>query len=595
MDTDTARAPAASHPRHLPEEAPADAASEAARRRRALLQAQCDLLVRQTRTGTVAAVVTALSLALVLGQGPLRVPMMLWTLLVAASFLARDAAVRWMQKTAAHPERLLEFTGWVSAVLALVITLPAPVLFPDMTPTQRGIFFGVSMSWVGVAGLVNGIHPPTYRVYLAISLASLSIGWWRAALPWEAGWLTVMLAAGGFIFSRFSQRLAGVLIESISIREENTRLVHQLERSLADTEAAQRARSRFLAAASHDLLQPVHALMLLTGLIRRVPDARRDEVARRIEVTAEAVDAMFRGLLDLARIDAGTLQAQRVPVSLPAVCEAVRVAYETRCTEAGLSLTTACFGGINVWGDPTLLDRVLRNLVDNAVKFTRQGGVRVTCTAQGPHAVLTVADTGDGIDGEDLGQICSPFFRGRQAREGGIEGLGLGLAITAHMVHLMQGSIAVDSERGRGTTVRVQLPLAPSSPPAAGHHPTACPVLRYRRILVIEDDRLASEATRIWLDEHGADVLTATTVSEALAACRAREWAPPDFVLADFLLADETDGLQGIAQLRDALGWFPAALVSGENLSPGLLPGDVSFLSKPLKAERLEALLTQMG
>ncbi|MGC5276177.1 sensor histidine kinase, partial [Escherichia coli] len=86
---------------------------------------------------------------------------------------------------------------------------------------------------------------------------------------------------------------------------------------LEDTESAQRARSRFLAAASHDLLQPVHALLLLTGLIRRVPEHKRDEVAQRIEVTAEAVDAMFRGLLDLARIDAGTLAAQRVSVPLP--------------------------------------------------------------------------------------------------------------------------------------------------------------------------------------------------------------------------------------------------------------------------------------
>ena len=572
----------------------ADDEQEAEHRRLAIVEAQANLLVRQTRSGTIAAGVTAVSIALALGQGgTLRTSLAWWAVAVVLAFLGRDAAVRWIRRTTNEAQRILEFTGWISASLALIVVLPAPLLFPEMTPTQRGVFFGVSMSWLAVAALVNGIHPQTYRVYLAICLSGLVIGWFRTGDWWLAGWLSVMIAAGGFVLAHFSQRLSGVLIESISIREENTRLVHQLEQALEDTESAQRARSRFLAAASHDLLQPVHALLLLTGLIRRVPEHKRDEVAQRIEVTAEAVDAMFRGLLDLARIDAGTLQAQRVTVPLTMLCEGVRAAYEARCAELGLSLTTACFGGLNVWGDATLLDRVVRNLVDNAVKFTRQGGVRLTCTTQGPHAVLTVSDTGEGIDGEDLPQICAPFFRGRGAREGGVEGLGLGLAITAHMVHLMQGTISIDSQKGRGTSVRVQLPLAPSS--SVAQH-TDVPVfreLRYHRIVVIEDDRLASEATQLWLGEHEADVVAASTVDAALAACRERGWAPPDFILADFLLADDTDGLQGIALLREQLGWCPAALVSGENLAPALLPGDVSFLSKPLRTEKLEALLTR--
>lgn len=564
------------------------------RQRDSVIQAQAELLVRQTRTGTAGAILTALLLASVLStSGNLFWEWWIWAGAVIVCFQARDILVRAYQRRNPAARQLLEFTGYVSASLAVIITLPAPLMFPSISPVDRGVFFGVAVGWYSVAGLVNGIHPPTYRLYLAICMFNLGLGWWRCMPPWQAAALTFMSAAGSYILVQFSRRLTVFLVESVNMRDENRRLVQQLEAALANTEEAQRARSRFLAAASHDLLQPVHALMLLCGLMQRVPIEKRGEVVQRVQVTAEAIDAMFRGLLDQARIDAGTLSAQRMAVPLAPVCDAVHAAYENRCADGGLTLTTNCVGGLRAWADPALIDRVLRNLVDNAVKFTRAGSIRVTCTMQDTQAVLTVTDTGSGIDADDLSQVCAPFFRGREARDGGVEGLGLGLAITAHMVHLMQGTIAIESQRGRGTTVRVCLqaaPMAETPRPVGGQGRVE---LRFKRIVLIEDDKRARDATEMWLTAHGADVVVSAGVDEALAGCEARGWVPPDFILADFLLGDDSDGLQGIATLRAALGWCPAALVSGENLAPSFLPGDVSFLSKPLRAERLEALLAR--
>lgn len=563
------------------------------RQRAAVIQAQAELLVRQTRTGTIGATITAILLASVLSVGSLGWEWWVWAAAVIAGFQARDAAVRVYRRRNPSPESLLKFTGYVSASLALLTTLPAPLLFPYISPVDRGVFFGIAVGWYSVAGLVNGIHPPTYRIYLVICMVNLALGWWRVLPPLNAAALTLMTAAGSYILSQFSMRLTGLLVESVNMRDENRRLVRRLEAALANTEEVQRARSRFLAAASHDLLQPVHALMLLCGLMQRVPTEKRGEVAQRVQVTAEAIDAMFRGLLDLARIDAGTLTAQRMAVPLSPVCEAVQAAYENRCADAGLTLVTNCVGGLRVWADPALLDRVVRNLVDNAVKFTKSGSIRVTCTTQDTQAVVTVTDTGAGIEADDLTQVCAPFFRGRDAREGGIEGLGLGLAITAHMVHLMQGTISIESQRGRGTTVQVCLPAAPAAEIARPAGEQGRVVLRFKRIVLIEDDKRAREATEMWLTAHGAEVVKGASIEAALAGCEARGWYPPDFILADFLLGDDSDGLQGIAELRATLGWCPAALVSGENLAPSLLPGDVSFLSKPLRTERLEALLSE--
>lgn len=557
-----------------------------------LLREKASLLVRQTRSGAIGALVSTAAFSGILVTKVPWPQVLTWACLMVLGYGLRDIIIRHAARDTERPERVIAFSLISSAILGFVNTLPAPLFFPLLDPATRSLFTGVLVSWIAVGALVIGLQPRIYQIYMLLSFGNLAVGWWLAGPTDAALGLSAIMVVGSLILGRFSVRLADLFEESILIRHEKGRLVFQLERALAETEAAQRTRLRFLAAASHDLLQPVHALMLLSGLLENAAPDRQPELGSRIRMTAESIEAMFRGILELARMDAGTLHAQRRIVAVAPICQSVRAAYESRCHDRDLSLSVDCPDNLAVWGDPALLDRVLRNLVDNAVKFTQHGGVSVSCQAHDHQVSILVADTGAGIEPDDLPQIYDPFYRGRSAREAEVDGLGLGLAITAHMVHLMGGSITVDSARGVGTTVRLHFArsamIAPAQAPAPVHRRKT---LRYARIVLLEDDRLAREATLMWLIEHGAQVISAADVERALIDCKARKFKP-DFILADFRLGVGDNGVESIKRLRTELGCCPAAIVTGEEVPYSLLPEDVKMLRKPLKPEQLEELLS---
>ncbi len=569
--------------------APQEHAYEDASQR--LLREKAELLVRQTRSGAVGALVSTLAFSGILIT---RVPwqqVAAWAALMVVGYVLRDVIIHRVARPSHRPEQVIFVSLISSFFLGFFNTLPVPLFFPLLDPTMRALFTGVLVSWIAVAALVIGLQPRIYVLYMLVSFTNLSIGWFLAESHDAAVGLTAIMVVASLILGRFSLRLAALFEESILIRHEKGLLVHQLERALAETESAQRTRLRFLAAASHDLLQPVHALMLLSGLLQNAAPERQAELGARIRMTAESVEAMFRGILELARMDAGTLQAQRRPVPLAPICRAVQAAYEPRCLDRGLQLNVSCPDTLASWGDPALLDRVLRNLVDNAVKFTQEGSVSLTCVAQEHQIHILVTDTGAGIEPNDLPQIYDPFYRGQSAREAEVDGLGLGLAITAHMVHLMGGHIAIDSARGVGTTVRLDFGRAALVPSRHTHSPAhRRPTLRYARVVLLEDDRLAREATLMWLLEYGVQVVSSADVERALIDCRARGFAP-DFILADFRLGVGPNGVESILRLRAEFGPCPAAIITGEEVPPTSLPDNVRLLRKPLKAEQLEELL----
>lgn len=556
-----------------------------------LTREKAALLIRQTRSGAIGALVSTAAFAGILVT---KVPwhqVAIWAGLMVLGYGLRDIVIRHLARDVDRPQRVITVSLISSALVGFINTLPAPLFFGQLDPSMRSLFTGVLVSWIAVGALIIGLQPRIYRLYMLLSFGNLSLGWFLAGPRDAAIGLTAIMVVGGLILTRFSIRLADLFEESILIRHEKGRLVYQLERALAETEAAQRTRLRFLAAASHDLLQPVHALMLLSGLLENATPDRQPELGTRIRVTAESIEAMFRGILELARMDAGTLHAQRRVVAIAPLCKAVQAAYEARCHDRGLTLSVNCPDNLSVWGDPALLDRVLRNLVDNAVKFTQAGRVSVNCLAHDHQIAIAVTDTGVGIAAEDLPQIYDPFFRGRSARETEVDGLGLGLAITAHMVHLMGGNITIDSAQGVGTTVRLQLARAASLPavqvPSA---PQRRKALRCSRVVLLEDDRLAREATLLWLIEYGAQVISAPNLERALTDCKARHFRP-DFILADFRLGVGENGAESIRRLRAELGPCEAAIVTGEDVPDELLPEGVTMLRKPLKPEQLEDLL----
>jgi two-component system, sensor histidine kinase len=555
-----------------------------------VLREQTDLLIRQSRTGLITALLMASLLGLMMfkSSGPWMVGG--WLLLMTAGYVLRQWLMERAQASGSL-EDVLRITVVGAALLALIITAPGPLAFPYTDEGTRALLTMVHLVWATAAVTVLGVFPPSYKVYVACSFFNIGLGWWLSADRTEAALITAGLVLLSVILTRFSGRVGKLIEESVNIRHEREVLVARLQESLAETESAQLARSRFLASASHDLLQPVHALLLLTSLSRELPEGpRREDVLKQLHTTAESIDSMFRGLLDLARFDAGTVQPQLTSMPVAHVLRSVQAAYQSRCAEKGVTLTVETPPGLYVHADPALFDRIVRNLVDNAVKFTPKGEIVVRCGSHSGLVQIEVQDSGVGIAENDLVHVQEAFYRGASAREVEADGVGLGLANSTQMALLLHGELTLQSAQGQGTTARLVLP-AGQSPQGSS---TAAPrrkELRYGCIVLVEDDRSARRATEMWLQDRGVTVVATADVQAALDACAARA-LKPDYLLCDYKLADNATGVQAIQALRQRFGAVPAAIISGESLAGTDLLDGVPLLPKPLRPERLEQLLS---
>lgn len=564
-------------------------AGAAAPDRSRVLREQTSLLTKQSRAGFVSAVAASLLLGVLLVQVTGWMPFIVWFVMLIGGYALRQRLMERAQASGSLQE-VLRITVIGAAALGLIVTAPAPLYFADSDVATRAFMTMFHVAWITGAVTVLGIYPPSYKIYLLCAMGSIAVGWWISGDTQRAALVTAALVAMGLLLARLADGVGRLIEESINIRHEREQLVQRLEESLAETEAAQRARSRFLASASHDLLQPVHALLLLASLARDLPEGpRRDDALRQLNTTAEAIDAMFRGLLDLARFDAGTMQPQLTAMPVAHVLRSVQAAYQSRCADKGVLLTVEMPPGVHVHADPSMFDRVVRNLVDNAVKFTPRGEIAVRCRREGDMVAIEVQDSGVGIAADDLAHVQEAFFRGASAREAQADGVGLGLANSTQMARLQHGDIRLRSTPGVGTVATFTLPAAtPVLHTDGGAKPMRS--LRYRAIVLVEDDRAARTATELWLREHGASVVAAADLETALEGCE-RLPLVPDYLLCDYHLGGGRTGVQALLALRERFGALPAAIISGEALTAADLPPGVPLLAKPLRPERLLELL----
>lgn len=371
-------------------------------------------------------------------------------------------------------------------------------------------------------------------------------------------------------------------------------------------EAASRAKTRFFAAASHDLRQPLHAMGLFAEALRsREQDAESAALVQSIHESVDALEGLFAELLDITRIDSGAIDANPRPVRMQDLFGRLRLHFEPTAFEKGLALTLR--GGRHVaQADPVLLERVLRNLLSNAIRYCDDGGVLLSCrlrTRGGePRLLLQVWDTGIGIPEASLPRIFDEFYQAHESRLPGPhqrKGLGLGLAIVRRLADLMGAPLAVRSRVGRGTVFSLWLPLgrAPLQPPAESPGPPALPMLTLhgRRVVVVDDDAAVLSGLLVLLKVWGAQV-EAFDGCESVAAWLAGPAAErPDLVLVDYRLRGGATGLDALAAVRRRFGGtLPAIVVTGSSTcgqEAQALAHDCHLLVKPVLPHRLRALI----
>jgi len=377
-----------------------------------------------------------------------------------------------------------------------------------------------------------------------------------------------------------------------------------LRRAHREAVEATRTKSQFLAAASHDLRQPLHAMALfITALARRVKDPEGIEIVESLRVAVDSMRAMFAALVDISKLDAGaTVPAPReFPVA--DVLAKMRVAFAAQAEARGIRFAVvACAATVRT--DPALLETMLRNLVHNAVKFTANGKVLIGCRRRGRALRIDVIDTAGGIAADQLDSIFDEFRRLHPGRKTGTEGLGLGLAIVRRLSRLLDLRLTVASEVGRGTRFSVEVPVAAASAAGAGRpaavETAALPgaaTLPGAKILAVDDDEMVRGAVARILADWGCTVETAGSPADALARIDLDGFRP-DLLLVDYNLGTPMDGLALVETIGKHLPKRPPAiLITGATDADAILRFESSghvWLSKPVDSAHLRRLAARL-
>lgn len=356
-----------------------------------------------------------------------------------------------------------------------------------------------------------------------------------------------------------------LVVSAIRDVTERKRIQQELEAARHAAERANKANTAFLSAASHDLRQPVQALRLLNGALRRtVTDPLALEMIESQQESLDAMTNLLNSLLDISRLDAGAFHPNVEEFPLQTLIGRLAAEFSRQARHKGLDFhAEPC--SVIVRSDPDLLGEIIQNFVSNAVRYTREGSVRLSCTRDGNHVSIDVSDTGVGIPAEELDRIFDEFHQ-VQRGERKKEGVGLGLAIARRVADLLGHTLSVRSTVGEGSCFSVRVPLAGQ---AAAREPAAVEAPERPRaatgfVLIVEDDVQVAKAWNRLLQAEGYRVAQAESVAGLRDLLKTLE-GTPDLVISDYHLPGGANGIDAVRLIREAAGrCIPAFIVTGD-------------------------------
>ena len=386
--------------------------------------------------------------------------------------------------------------------------------------------------------------------------------------------------------------------------EELTGLMRSLERSneamqaaKEEAETANRSKTRFLAAASHDLLQPLNAARLsLSALTDLAPGPEAKAVARQVERGLETIEDLIKALIDISKLDAGIVRPVVKPVRLADLVAGIEASFRPFAERKELRLVTRC-ADLVVETDGILLQRILQNLVSNAIRYTESGGVLIAARRRGKLCRIDVVDTGCGIPESERALVFEEFFRGgRECDDGGV-GLGLGLSIVQRMASTLDHAIELHSRTGHGTRLSLTLPLAAQRPDARVTLAPLATALTGARVLAIENDASTAEALQRLLRSWDAEVQVFRDLAGVVAALGSG-LARPDVMVIDYHLDNGACGLDVVDYLRRNRGWVTPVILTtadhGADIAARAQATGAELVHKPIKPAQLRSLLAYM-
>jgi signal transduction histidine kinase len=547
-----------------------------------------------------------------------RGPMLAWSGVLAALLAVRLAHyLRFRRNPDADDTTLHEWRrSWKALVLLQAACWAVAVwLFWGLgTPYHRVALMLVIFS-LGLASVQ--LLATQQKLYIAFVCLLLLPACLRIATDttqpwhWQLAGILVLQFIALLVMGRV-QRSA--LDQVIGLKARTEQLAAQLREEMAAAEsarraaeAASRAKTQFFAAASHDLRQPLHAMGLFAEALRqRAHDPEVAALVNSINESVDALEGLFGELLDITRIDTGGVDVNPAPVAMRDLFARLRLHFEPTAFEKGLALS---FRGERhvVQADPVLLERILRNLVSNAIRYTDDGGVLVSCrprrTKTGDRLLLQVWDSGIGISEHNLPRIFDEFYqvqsqRPLQAHQR--KGLGLGLAIVARLAALMEAPISVRSRVGHGTVFSFEVPpgkaLRALEPAAAGPRAPLGLTLQGRLMLLVEDEPAVREGLVVLLKAWGASVLDFDSLASLQGWLDSGPAQAPDLLLVDYRLPQGRTGLEALAAARRHWSGrsLPAIVITGSTIGgheDEAAEHDFHLLIKPVLPNKLRAMI----
>lgn len=441
---------------------------------------------------------------------------------------------------------------------------------------SSGIAAGAGLSYGSFLPTFYARFLPTNVPYVIWSICQVD------ALHWFLALFTVVFMAG---IMQLVRQYNNTVVEMLRLRFENVDLVGELRQQTEVANLANVTKSRFLAAASHDLRQPVHALNLYVGALQgRTMDPGTQRLVTQIDRSVAALDNLFVSLLDVSKLDAGIVSLKTRDFKIQSLLERVCNDYADEARLKGVLLTLKpCSSAVHA--DPILLERILRNLVSNAVRYTTSGRVVVGCR-RGHRLSIEVWDTGPGIAESEQKKIFQEFYQIGNSERDRQQGIGLGLAIVKRLSDLLACDLALTSRVGFGSVFKVRVPLAAESLPAEpGVAAMSSPQSVTGLVLVIDDEVAIQDAMASLLSSWGHQTVVAGSGDEMLekiASLRRR----PDAIVCDLRLRNNESGIDVVERLHSEFNHeIPTVLITGDTAPDRLKEAQASglpLLHKPI-------------
>jgi two-component system, sensor histidine kinase len=566
-----------------------------------LLKQQLALIDAQSNTPILIGWITAALTAWVFARLDALSTWAAWFALYSLTLLAMYLAFSSSRRQALPPRK----RAWIIIVgfVGLGLMWGALVVLAALAGGDLPVLALVATVVASISAAVLGFCGSCWPVYLGFLLgAGTGV---NAGFLLHDSSLAKILAVFAVLYVlsmlQFARNLERSALRLIELRFENLDLVARLQMQTQEAEAA-RARaeassidkSRFLAAASHDLRQPVHAIgLFLEALGNTDLSVKQRAIHGKAKSACDASGDMLGTLLDFSRIEAGVVQCRMSAVPLQSLLADLEREYAPQAEARRLHFKLRPTA-LSVRADLALLSLILRNLISNAVRYTASGGILIGCRRRGEQVWIEVWDTGIGIEAGEQEHIFTEFVQLANAERNRAQGLGLGLAIAQKLAMVMSTGVTVRSRPGRGSVFAVALAFAPGTPPTASDRAVAMngsvsmPSLHDLQVLVVEDEAEVRDAMQQLLASWGCQCRAAASLDEALALAKAHA---PEVLVTDYRLRNGITGRDVVHAVREMVTTPLSCIIVTGDTAPDRLrdatQADALLLHKPLPAPML--------